>query len=97
MCSAEPVSSEAPRVAPGGRSFLMVQQKASSFALTCPVQAFPIPDYRYNGMRREGARCGGCLPIDVGFISWFAWVECVGGGCRGAMALTHEREVNFEH
>ncbi|XP_042237778.1 Down syndrome cell adhesion molecule-like protein Dscam2 isoform X17 [Homarus americanus] len=52
----EPVSSEAPRVAPGGHGFLMMQRQDASFTLSCPVQAFPIPGFRWFKFSENGRK-----------------------------------------
>ncbi|ROT84147.1 down syndrome cell adhesion molecule [Penaeus vannamei] len=50
------LSSEAPRVAPGGRGFIMVQRAGAGFGLTCPVQAFPLPEFRWFKVSEGGRK-----------------------------------------
>lgn len=48
----EPFSSESPKVAEGARGDIYIRHQGSSFALTCRVQGFPVPEYRW--VCREG-------------------------------------------
>lgn len=53
LCApSEPFSSESPKVAEGARGDIYIRHQGSSFALTCRVQGFPVPEYRW--VCREG-------------------------------------------
>lgn len=54
LCApSEPFSSESPKVAEGARGDIYIRHQGSSFALTCKVQGFPVPEYRWV-CREEG-------------------------------------------
>lgn len=51
LASAEPVSSEAPKVSEYAKSPTFLRASGSSFALLCPAQGFPVPQFRCKGMK----------------------------------------------
>ncbi|XP_047472746.1 Down syndrome cell adhesion molecule-like protein Dscam2 isoform X30 [Penaeus chinensis] len=52
----EPFSSESPKVAEGARGDIYIRHQGSSFALTCKVQGFPVPEHRWFKVPEGGRK-----------------------------------------
>ncbi|XP_047472717.1 Down syndrome cell adhesion molecule-like protein Dscam2 isoform X16 [Penaeus chinensis] len=52
----EPVSSEAPKVSEYAKSPTFLRESGSSFALLCPAQGFPVPQFRWFKVPEGGRK-----------------------------------------